>query len=68
MEFIQLNRFTWSVGLTHSREKHSTVMLEVASKKMEFIQLNRFTWSVGLTHSRKKHSTVMLEVASKMSF
>ncbi|MBA0852543.1 hypothetical protein Goshw_006672 [Gossypium schwendimanii] len=32
MEFIQLNRFTWSVGLTHSKKKHSTVMWEVASK------------------------------------
>ncbi|MFQ6626453.1 hypothetical protein Gotur_004577 [Gossypium turneri] len=32
MEFIQLNQFIWSVGLTHFKKKHSTVMLEVASK------------------------------------
>ncbi|MBA0629629.1 hypothetical protein Godav_024153 [Gossypium davidsonii] len=31
MEFIQLNQFTWSVGLTHFKKIHSMVMLEVAS-------------------------------------
>ncbi|MFQ6670729.1 hypothetical protein Gotur_035529 [Gossypium turneri] len=32
MEFIQLNRFIWGVGLTHFKKKHITVMLEVGFK------------------------------------
>ncbi|MFQ6670728.1 hypothetical protein Gotur_035529 [Gossypium turneri] len=36
MEFIQLNRFIWGVGLTHFKKKHITVMLE--SSKGRFSQ------------------------------
>ncbi|MBA0722437.1 hypothetical protein Golax_003115 [Gossypium laxum] len=43
MEFIRLNRFTRSVGLTQLKQINLTVILEVAFQKMEYIQLNRFT-------------------------
>ncbi|MFQ6656215.1 hypothetical protein Gotur_026420 [Gossypium turneri] len=43
MEFIRLNRFTWSAGLTQLKQINLTVILEVAFQKMEYIQLNRFT-------------------------
>ncbi|MFQ6651525.1 hypothetical protein Gotur_023816 [Gossypium turneri] len=49
MEFIRLNRFTQSAGLTQLKQINLTVILEVASKKMEYIQINRLTQAIGLT-------------------
>ncbi|MBA0625838.1 hypothetical protein Godav_003589 [Gossypium davidsonii] len=43
MEFIRLNRFTRSAGLTQLKQINLTVILEVAFQKMEYIQLNWFT-------------------------